>query len=165
MHSSRSIANYFLDRGDEEAVPITPMKVIKLTYLAHGWYLAFTGDALVNEDVEAWTHGPVLPSVYHSFKKWGSFPIDDDRAKEWHGLAWIVSSVYNAPSRKSFPLMPFLEKAWDIYKGWSPAGLRKLTHMNGSPWHTVKFSNDYKGKRDLIPNALIYSYYKKKLDE
>ena len=59
--SSGAIANYFLDRGEGEDILISPMKVIKLSYLAHGWYLAFTdNNTLVNEDVEAWDHGPVF---------------------------------------------------------------------------------------------------------
>ena len=46
-------------------IDTTPMHVIKLVYLAHGWMLGFTSRALINEAVEAWTYGPVVPSTYY----------------------------------------------------------------------------------------------------
>ena len=46
----------------------TPMHMIKLVYLSHGWMLGLRERSLINEAVEAWRYGPVVPSVYHRFK-------------------------------------------------------------------------------------------------
>ena len=62
--SPRPVAEQILWlRGRE--IETTPMHVLKLVYLCHGWCLGFTGEALINEPVEAWTYGPVVPTVYH----------------------------------------------------------------------------------------------------
>jgi len=64
---SAAVANYFLDLGLRESIPITPLKLQKLVYFAHGWYLGFTGEPLLNEGIQAWEYGPVIPSLYHDF--------------------------------------------------------------------------------------------------
>ena len=163
MYSAKAIANYFLDRGYDEDIFITPMKMNKLVYLAHGWYLAFTETALVNEMAEAWDHGPVFPSLYHEFKKYGRFPIDK-KATTWHGLLLTTPTIADAPDNKSFPTQPFLDKIWELYRHWHAKDLRSLSHKEGSPWHTVKYSPSYRGRRVRIDDTLIFEYYKQKLD-
>ena len=70
-----AIANYFLERAERE--PITQMKVQKLVYFAHGWHLGITQKPLINEQVEAWPYGPVIPSLYQDLKRWGADPITE----------------------------------------------------------------------------------------
>lgn len=165
MYSSKPIANYFLDKGDEHRIGISPMKVIKLCYVAHGWHLAFADIPLIDETVEAWPHGPVFPSLYHTFKDSGYFPIEK-RAKEWQGLRLVICSIDDTPATNSFfETKPFLEKMWDMYGNWEATELSALTHQKGTPWYTVTYSPDYKGRRTIIGNDLIHAYYKKKLDE
>ena len=52
-------------------VQTTPMHIIKLVYLSHGWMLGLHDTPLLWEPVEAWQYGPVVPSVYHLYKGWG----------------------------------------------------------------------------------------------
>src|SRR5258708_4237314 len=70
-------ANFFLAKGLEDGVSIDPLKLQKLVYFAHGWHLAVTGKPLIDEYVEAWPYGPVIPSLYHRFKSYGADPITD----------------------------------------------------------------------------------------
>ena len=53
-----TIAYYFLEQGERENIPISPMKLQKLIYFAHGWCLAIRREALIMESVEAWKYGP-----------------------------------------------------------------------------------------------------------
>ena len=71
MNSAKAIANYFLDKS----IDLTPMKIIKLVYIAHGWHLAITDKPLIEDYVQAWEFGPVIPDLYHEFKKYGNTPI------------------------------------------------------------------------------------------
>ncbi len=63
-----SIANMFLESGERDNIPISPMKIQKLIYLAHGYYLYLYEEPLVDERLQAWKFGPVLPSIYHKCK-------------------------------------------------------------------------------------------------
>ncbi|MBL8233482.1 MAG: DUF4065 domain-containing protein, partial [Bryobacterales bacterium] len=74
-YEALAVANRFLALAARDKKPIDHLKLQKLIYFAHGWYLAFTGSPLLTEHVEAWQYGPVIPTVYHQFKRFGSATI------------------------------------------------------------------------------------------
>lgn len=45
-YTPQHVANFFLDRAEEEGFPLTQLKLMKLVYIAYGWHLAITGEAL-----------------------------------------------------------------------------------------------------------------------
>jgi uncharacterized phage-associated protein len=61
------IAKYFLVQVEEElGDSISNLKLQKLVYYAQGFNLAlFDGNPLFDEEIQAWTHGPVVPALYH----------------------------------------------------------------------------------------------------
>jgi uncharacterized phage-associated protein len=59
-YPAAAIANEFIKVAKRNGVLLTPMKLQKLVYFAHGWYLALLGKPLINEPVEAWKFGPVI---------------------------------------------------------------------------------------------------------
>src|SRR5687767_12203236 len=71
-YDPKSIANYFIDLAAAEGKKLTPLQLIKLVYIAHGWYLGLTGKPLINESPQAWQYGPVIPSLYHALKIHGN---------------------------------------------------------------------------------------------
>ena len=75
-----SVANYFIGKGIESGIEVTPMKLIKLVYVAHGWYLGNYQKPLIGEASEAWKYGPTIPSLYHSFKQLGNQKITKQKA-------------------------------------------------------------------------------------
>ena len=154
MYSSKEVANWYLDTGDTQNSLITPMKLNKLVYFAHGWYLGYTNEPLIEDTIEAWDYGPVIPELYHEFKHWGSSPIKD-RARSWKGIKRIIPRIKNSE------IDPFFRKIWQVYKNYSAIGLSRLTHCEGTPWWTT-----YHEKREeVISNSLIRDYYKQKIDE
>lgn len=129
-YSPVAVANWFIRRAEEDGQRLDPMKLIKLVYLAHGWHLATTGEPLINETVEAWQYGPVVPTLYHTFKSYGRHPIQ--------GVALEVQDFdFSAPLIPStdFATIELLERVWTIYGHFSGVQLSQLTHRSGSPWH------------------------------
>ena len=80
-YRSLAVANWFI----ENLSKITPLKLQKLIYFAHGWHLAIRDQPLIDELVEAWEYGPVIPNVYHEFKVFGNQPITET------GTVWEMS--------------------------------------------------------------------------
>jgi len=75
-HTAKAVANYVLDLSEREGVEITPLKLQKMVYIAHGWHLAIRGQPLVTDEyAEAWDHGPVFPSLYYEIREFGKKPI------------------------------------------------------------------------------------------
>jgi uncharacterized phage-associated protein len=60
---------------------LTNRELQKLLYLAQGFYLAQTGEALFQEDFQAWKHGPVNSSIFHKYKQYGYHGIERPQAE------------------------------------------------------------------------------------
>ena len=76
MMPAHDVAKYFVSLVDEEAGDsISNLKLQKLLYYAQGAHLALRDEPLFGEPIEAWTHGPVVPSVYRQYKQHGGEPI------------------------------------------------------------------------------------------
>ena len=76
MHSVIDVANYFLSLvNEDQGEGITNMKMQKLVYYAQGFSLAMLNEPLFEEPIEAWQYGPVVPTLYHAFKKYGNVPL------------------------------------------------------------------------------------------
>ena len=77
------MANYTVDQvadtlillSRERGIEITNLKLQKLLYYAQAWNLVFTGEPLFEADIEAWVHGPVVPSIFRRFKIFRWSPI------------------------------------------------------------------------------------------
>lgn len=155
MENPISVANFFIKKSLEAGQLLTPMKVVKLVYIAHGWHLGLTGKPLLNEVAQAWKYGPVVPSVYNEFKSYQSKPITQ--------VAWSLapSGELNDYPLSDEALVPFLERIWDVYKGYTGTDLSALTHQENTPWYETW--NLGGGKDNLgapIPNPLIERHYK-----
>jgi len=156
---SSKVANFFLDKGEEIGSPITMLKLIKICYVAHGWMLALEDKPLINETVEAWQYGPVIPSLYHEFKRFQKSPITG-RAKDFH-FGSLETVIPQLPEEET-ETKAILEKVWDVYKNTSGNSLISLTHADGTPWKECY----KKGTLSTpIPNDLIKQYYKKVFDK
>ena len=67
------VADYFLAQCDEDSGDIiSNLKLQKLVYYAQGFSLAFFGEALFSEPIEAWMHGPVVPALYRKYSHYGN---------------------------------------------------------------------------------------------
>lgn len=157
-HDALAVANYFLDKGADDGVPIDPLKLQKLVYFAHGWHLAVTGNPLFFQTVLAWPHGPVIRDLYHEFKNY-RFHAIDGRATYYDREAGE-----RVPSVAAFdPLTKqVLERVWSVYKGYSGTALSVMAHDEGTPWHQIVGHLKPEQRRDApIPNRLIREHYVK----
>lgn len=151
-YSALAVANYFLDLAKKDGVGLSPMKLQKLIYFAHGWHLAiYDGGPLINEQLQAWDYGPVASSVYHEFKKFGGqkiecFGIDFDLEND----ELITPRIPMNDSRT----IALLNKVWSVYGKYSGVQLSNLTHEQNSAWSKAREENP--GLRDVgISNDLI----------
>ena len=133
-YTPQHIANYFLDRADDEYLGISQMKLQKLVYIAYGWNLAVNGTRLFHESIEAWDHGPVIPSLYHEFKHFKSDPID-----EWATQFDLDTFEEIEPviDEDDLDTNIILDYVWESYKKYSSAALRRKTHEADTPWSRV----------------------------
>ncbi len=149
MYSPINIAKYFLLRGREEGIPISLIKLQKLLYFAHGWHLAMFDKPLLSEKVQAWKYGPIIPSLYELYIRFGNEPINTE------GL------TLNG-FRPGEKLINFLDFVWEVYKNYSPTELSTLTHVGESPWEKAIADNEgLAGLNQPIDDELIKDYFRR----
>jgi uncharacterized phage-associated protein len=147
MHSSIDVANRLLKLAALKKQTLTPMQLIKLVFLCHGWMLGLYGRHLINEPIEAWRYGPVIKSLYDEVKKYKSDAVENpiqSKIRNWHANQFdeIEENI--------------IKQVYEKYGHFTGIELSSLTHANGSPWH-VTWS---KGGTNLtISNDLIENYY------
>jgi uncharacterized phage-associated protein len=137
------IAKYFIKKAAAFNSEMTPMKLIKLVYIAHGWYLALANEPLIEEPVEAWQYGPVIDSIYQEYKMYGSKQIEEEINDK------DISDIARDNNVKTL-----LEKIWDIYGKFTGIQLSNLTHEENSPWWQA-----IENSENIIDNEIIKEYY------
>ena len=154
-YSMLLVADYLIANGEGR---LTPLQVIKLAYISHGYTLALLDQPLVTEEIEAWRYGPVIPSLYTFLKPYGGSPVT---RLLYCGTVAGTDSVTERKEffRRVFPneVCSILDKVLKVYGQFTGIELLRMTHKKGSPW-----SRYYKkGKRGIvIPNSAIKKHYK-----
>lgn len=114
MVTAMEVADWMLAKAHAKGVSdMTNMKLNKLVYFAQAHTLAATGNSLIKEDAEAWTHGPVFVSVYRAYQASGSSPIKHLPSRVPH---------FDAVSEE------LLDRVWADYGHDSASRLRKISH-------------------------------------
>lgn len=161
-YDAKAVANYFLDLAAQNNTSITPMKLQKLIFFAHGWHLALSGEPLIADQVEAWQFGPVVPSIYHEFKHERSGAITCKATElNLENFELVELSVPEADqtARK------VMDRIWDIYGGLSAKKLSDLTHLPGTPWDAAIKRWGDSTRRIPILDADINQYFSEQLNK
>lgn len=125
-YTANQIADWFLCQIDREAGDsITHLKLQKLIYYAQAWSLALLNTELFEEEIEAWAHGPVAPSVYHRFKGcgWDALELPDQcpEIADIHiELLNDVLGVYGECTAKHLEQLTHQEEPWIFSRAGLP---------------------------------------------
>lgn len=136
------VANFLINLVNQSEIDdqITNLRINKLLYFVQGEYLAKHDKPLFEDDIEAWTYGPVIPNVYNTFKSLNRLPIQD-----------VTDDCYNSVFTREDKL--FLINVLVKYGSYSTGRLVEMTHAPGTPWSLTEQS-------DVIPNELIKDFFK-----
>jgi uncharacterized phage-associated protein len=143
-------ANWFLTNHGAQG--IEHMKLQKLVYCAHGWWLAFKPEAFLNERPQVWKYGPVFSSLYHILKPFGRRPISEPQAP---GPFEQPPSVGN--ENDFADLFHFV---WKRYGHMSSFELSELTHEKNSAWYKQAECHGFSVAHGLeIPDEYVRSEF------
>jgi uncharacterized phage-associated protein len=119
------IAEYFIKLANSTGSFISNLKLQKLVYYAQAWHLALHDEPLFREDFEAWVHGPVIPSLYKKYEKFGWHPIEQevepDLPTEVREFLDEVSQEYFACDAYELEQMIHIEAPWNQARDGLPA--------------------------------------------
>ena len=142
----RKVAEYFLSKSE-----LSPKKIQKLVYYAYAWFITLNNqdpghiqNVLFSESPEAWLHGPVFPSLYNEYKKYG-----------WNEVPKHKGNVKFGDSN----ITAFLDKIWEVFGGYSADDLEYMTHQE-DPWRNArKGASPVEYSNNKISTKDIFVYY------
>lgn len=142
IYYASQISDFFFDKAKKESRGFTSMQSIKLTYIAHGWHLAYFNEPLINENIVVTQYGPMINSLYSILgKKYGSGGISD-----------FINFKLNNFQNNTLAL---LNSCYASYKTYSGLELSVIaTAKSNNPWKKSINEN-----LKIIPNSYIKEYY------
>ena len=113
------VADWFLSKQGMEH-----KKLQKLCYYAQAWHCALQGKPLFPDVIEAWVHGPVVPTLYQKYKSYG-----------WQEIPQVKFDE----RRLSNTVLEVLGAVYNTYGSFSGEQLEALTHSE-MPWQKARGS-------------------------
>ncbi|EGP9509524.1 SocA family protein, partial [Listeria monocytogenes] len=124
MYTAKDLANWFLAKES-----MTPKKLQKMLYYAYAWTLTLTNEKeddlsnkLFPEKFEAWVHGPVIPEIYHEYKRYGYTNIPKQE---------------NTIDLDNKDIESILDQVMLVYGKFDGNELESITHQE-EPWNSAR---------------------------
>lgn len=144
----KAVARTLIEMAAKKGVAVTNLKLQKLLYFAHGFMLAQHGRPLIGEPFEAWQYGPVVESLYHDLKIFGTGRIGP---KDGFVPVWPELPASALEEREA------IGAVLDQLGGNSASELIRISHDANGPWHAVFKANT---KNIRIEDSAIEAYFK-----
>lgn len=123
---------------------VSTMKLQKLTYLAHGWYLGIFQEPLSDTEFEAWRYGPVSRELYNVHGN--EFTLDGRELPQGH--------IDNLDQRRQ-KIINMVVQQYGVLTG---PQLSDFTCEPNTPWAETK-------EGDVISNDVISHYFREFLQD
>lgn len=145
MYKAIEIAHKILQKAtvDDNGEFVTNMKLQKLLYYMQGFHLAWFDTPLFEEEIEAWMYGPVVPSVFETYKHEGK-----------RGIEYSGNTIMLLDEEESL-----FNKVYEVYGKYSAFGLINLTHSE-DPWKNTPI-----GRGNVISKEAMKTFFKTKIKE
>ncbi|MFZ3591113.1 type II toxin-antitoxin system antitoxin SocA domain-containing protein [Bacillus sp. DJP31] len=136
------VIQYLLYKCEE----ITPLALQKLLYFSQGFNKAINNAFLIEDDCEAWIHGPVYRNVYEIYKEYGYNPIEEKQHEYKYSLL----------SESEKELLDTIVNNFGCYSGKL---LEKMTHIE-PPWKVTRIGlMEKEASNRIIDKQLIENYF------
>ena len=141
MYNALTVANFVIEYCNRIGRGISNLKLQKMLYFIQAEFLVFANKPCFSDTIEAWDFGPVVPSVYHRYKVYGSaiIPFSSEMA---------LHEVITTEDKNMIIAMI------DQVATYSASQLVELTHRQ-DPWK----ASYIRGCNNVITNNSIRKYF------
>ena len=147
------LADYIL----QEYSPISHLKLQKLLFYCEAYHLAYFESELLNQQFEAWVHGPVCRDVFNNLKDKSLIYADisfDNCYNPKHKLEGLLTTNQ----------MEVIDDVLQELSGWTALELENATH-NEEPWLSARkgYSPSERCTTHISKDEMI-SFYRRELN-
>ena len=139
MYDVHLIARYVIYRCSQNRRPISNLKLQKILYFIQAEFLVAMNKPCFEDDIEAWSSGPVVPAVYSEYRIYGGTNLPDQGDDDFETITGKDRNHLNA--------------VIDDAAEYSSSQLAEITH-NQHPWKAA-----CKRKSKIIEKAEIRKYF------
>ncbi len=139
-----NVAAHILSVAREKGFAVDNLKLQKLLYYAQAWHLALAGTPLFCEPIEAWVHGPVVPSVFRQYRH----------------LRWsAITTSAIEPEPLSPPSLDHINEIVNEFGRFTGSQLERMTHRE-IPWITARLGTppDEPSSAVITPESMTQFY-------
>lgn len=133
------VARYIVNLCLKHGRPVSNLRMQKIMYLAHVYYITKQNKPLIKDDFEAWNIGPIIPEVYWEYSIYASAPIipfyKEDADIDSEKIKVVEKLIINLSAKKPWTLV-------------------ELTHLKDGAWDRTYRNGQ--GNREVIPLTRIY---------
>ena len=150
MYKVETIAKSILSLAASKKETVSHLKLQKLLYFVQGWHLACLKSSLFEEDLQAWAHGPVVPSIFDKCKTQGTmytqikeslFPSEEKQIKS--DSSKLIEAVYLQYAQYSGTSLEFITHQHEPWKKAYTKGQNSIIEKNDLK---IFFSQHYSTK-------------------
>lgn len=131
------LSPYLIAKSNLAGDGLTNKKLQKLLYYVKAWGLVYFEDGIIDDDFQAWVHGPVCYVVYNAYKKYKFGLIQSDMSEET--ATAIVENFRNEASKNGLnsDKIDLIDSVFDKYGQMTSLQLELLTHQE-EPWREAR---------------------------
>lgn len=136
----------------------THLELEKLVYLCYAEYLCATKKRLFKDKIYAFKYGPVIKSVYESYK--GMKEIEDGEINDKN----LEKDYAKMPARSRILFaedginkIAWIEATLKKFRGFSAFDLVNITHVKGGPWDSTEKSVTF---AEITDKVILEKHFK-----
>ena len=159
-YDALDVANYIVNYSIDEGTPVSNLKLQKLLYYVQAASVIEKkyGYPMFQDEICAWTYGPVVENVYHEFKSYANMVIDDHVNEKITDYGFGYDDNYDPVGIIDENDGILIQRVVNSYRRTSPLEMVRKTH-NEMPW-----KNAYSKGELSIEIKKIKEYYQKHRD-
>ncbi|WP_187487352.1 Panacea domain-containing protein [Duffyella gerundensis] len=153
MINIKDLCDYIIVKSAEAGSELSNLKMQKLAYYADAWHLAFYNEKLIDENFQAWIHGPVSRQIYDRFLA----------TKSLYSEITISDCSSDFDESRIASKKAHIDSVLEAYGKFTGAQLEEMTHRE-EPW--IKAREGYRSTQRCeaqLDNDVIRDYYKQRL--
>ena len=147
---AQDLAHYIINRSIDNQTYIGNLQLQKILYFVNLLYLHDSKKFLVEDEFEAWLHGPVIPEIYNEFFLYGGNKIYSKVNQDKEFLLTNIDNILIIGED-----LNTINKSIDYLCALEPSILVKYSQAGSSAWYHTLCTNKDKETRMPIKNELI----------
>lgn len=148
---SNVLVDYILVRGGA----MSHLKLQKILFYVQAYHLAYFEQEIIDDDFEAWVHGPVSRKIYNLLKEYSTLYSEI----EYDGEYTVPQDIINKTI--CHDQVDLINDVIDELKDLSGTELENMTHSE-TPWINARRGYGAGDKStEIIPKESIKEYYSK----